>query len=126
MGDLLFSKGHSMKELKEESWGYFRPGFYPLEKHNVVPAMICLGEAPYHREPNIQFVLVKADCYLKAWQDALLVSEKDFDQIINDSPLPASPENPSEKIKHLMEKFIGKGYLPLNKVKAEVTFNALH
>lgn len=117
-----------MKAFKEESWGYFRPGFYPLEEQNVVPAMICLSESQAYnsKEPNVQFVLVKADCYLKAWQDALLVSEKDYDQITKDSSLPIVDENINGKIEHLIEKFMNKGYLPLNKVKTEVKFNAVH
>jgi hypothetical protein len=109
--------------LKEEHWGYFRPGYYPIEKGNVVPAMVCLSEA-LTGEPNIQFVLVKTDCYLKAWEDALFVSEKDYAHITGDQTQP--PEDANEKIKLLTDQFIAKGYLPLTQIKTEVRFNALH
>ena len=109
--------------LTEEQWGYFRPGYYPIEKGNVVPAIVCLSEI-ITGEPNIQFVLVKTDCYLKAWEDALFVSEKDYDHITQDQT--AAPEDANEKIKLLMDQFIAKGYLPLTQIKTEVQFNSLH
>jgi hypothetical protein len=111
-------------ELKEENWGYFRPGFYPMEESGVVPAMVCLSELPYQTEPNIQFVLVKMSCYLKEWEDALLISENDFEQITKRSRLKS--EDANKKIQHFMKRFISKGYLPLTKVKSEVQFNPLH
>lgn len=112
--------------LKEDKWGYFRPGYYPMEKNNMVPAIVCLGEA-HTGEPNIQFVLVKADCYMKAWQDALFVSEKDFDHITNESEISEMQvENPNEKIQVLTKEFMAKGYLPLTQIKTEVRFNQLH
>jgi len=109
--------------LKEDKWGYFRPGYYPIEKNSMVPAIVCLGEA-HTGEPNIQFVLIKADCYLKAWQDALLVSEKDFDHITKEPE--TQIENANEKIQLLTKEFMAKGYLPLTQIKTEVRFNQLH
>ena len=111
--------------LTEEKWGYFRPGYYPIKTHSVVPAMVCLSNTATDDEPNVQFVLVKADCYLKEWQDALVVSEQDFKQI--QAKCDATIEiDITSKIENLLVEFAAKGYLPLSKVKTEVKNNKLH
>jgi hypothetical protein len=119
-------KTEKLEQLKEENWGYFRPGFYPIQKDNIAPAMICLGEKAYDTEHNIQFILVKTDCYLNDWEDALLVSEKDFDQITENMAPPTESQNSSDKLHALTEKFLNKGYLPLSVIIPEVQLNNIH
>ena len=110
--------------LKEEKWGYFRPGYYPIKTNTVVPAMVCLSNTTTD-EPNVQFVLVKADCYLKEWQDALVVSEQDFKQV--QAKCDTDIEiNISDKIENLVAEFAAKGYLPLSKVKTEAKQQNFH
>lgn len=120
----------SVKKLNEENWGYFRPGFYPVQKNNIAPAMICLGEQSYNSDHNIQFILVKTDCYLNDWEDALLVSEKDYEQAakILDQKDRDNIDNVNVKDKlHLLtEQFINKGYLPLSKIIPDIQLNSLH
>jgi len=119
-------KKEDLEQLKEENWGYFRPGFYPIQKDNIAPAMICLGEKAYDTEHNIQFILVKTDCYLNDWEDALLVSEKDYEQITENMNAISTSQNSSEKLHALTEKFLNKGYLPLSKIIPEVQLNNIH
>ncbi|MDX2164919.1 MAG: hypothetical protein SFW07_05840 [Gammaproteobacteria bacterium] len=102
---------------KDDKWGYFRPGYFPLQDDSIAPAMVCLTEAHTDdEEPNVQFILVKADCCLKVWEDALFVSETDFDHA----------KNKSDCLNELMTRFMEKGYLPLNKIKSEVQFMSFH
>jgi hypothetical protein len=111
-------------ELTEEKWGYFRPGYYPIKNNTVVPAIVCLSNSSKD-EPNIQFVLVKTDCCLKEWQDALVVSEQDFNQaqakFNTDFDI-----NISDKIENLTAEFVAKGYLPLTKIKNEIKNKHFH
>ncbi len=103
--------------IKDDKWGYFRPGYFPLHDDSIAPAMVCLTEPHANEEePNVQFILVKADCYLKVWEDALLISETDFDLA----------KTQSEGLNELMASFMEKGYLPLNKIKSEVQFMSFH
>ena len=112
-------------ELTEEKWGYFRPGYYPIKSNTVVPAMVCLSNTLREDEPNVQFILVKADCYLKEWQDALVVSEQDFKQV-QDKCDPSIEINISSKIENLIAEFTAKGYMPLSKIKTEIKLNKVH
>jgi hypothetical protein len=100
----------------DDKWGYFRPGYFPLQDDSIAPAMVCLSESHNNEEPNVQFILVKADCCLKVWEDALLVSENDFDDA----------KNQSGELNDLMASFMQRGYLPLNKIKSEVQFLSIH
>jgi len=100
----------------DDKWGYFRPGYFPLKDDSIVPAMICLSDSHDEEEPNVQFILVKADCYLKVWEDALFISENDFDDA----------RNQSGELTDLMTRFMQRGYLPLNKIKTEVQFMGIH
>lgn len=126
MGDAKLKNNAELKELKEENWGYFRPGFYPVQKDNIAPAMICLGEQAVDNEHNIQFILVKTDCYLDDWEDALLVSEKDFDQVLAKLNESQHAHTTTEKIHLLTEKFLNKGYLPLSTIIPDMQLNHIH
>ena len=102
-----------------DKWGYFRPGYFPVQDNSIAPAMICLGQKEHHNgEPDVQFVLIKADCYLKIWEDALLVSETDFEEAQKNAPIP--------DLYSLMDKFMTRGYLPMKKIKPNVQFLGLH
>jgi hypothetical protein len=100
----------------DDKWGYFRPGYFPVKDDSIAPAMVCLSETHGDEEPNVQFILVKADCYLKVWEDALFISENDFDDA----------KNKSDQLNDLMASFMKRGYLPLNKLKNEVQFMSIH
>ncbi len=116
----------SIEKLKEENWGYFRPGFYPVQKDSIAPAMICLGEQNYHSDHNIQFILVKTDCYLNDWEDALLVSEKDYEQASKLLNKKESQKNLNDRLHLLTEQFISKGYLPLSQIIPDIQLNSIH
>lgn len=101
----------------DDKWGYFRPGYFPVQDDSIAPAMICLSDAVSSEEaPNVQFILVKADCYQKVWEDALFISEHDFDHA----------KNNSEQLNDLMESFMKRGYLRLDMLKNEVKFPDIH
>lgn len=103
----------------DDKWGYFRPGYFPLKDDSIAPAMVFLSESHTEEEPNVKFIMVKADCYLKAWEDALFISENDFD-------IAKKAQNESGELDDLMTRFMERGYMSLSKLKNEVQFNDFH
>lgn len=107
---------------EEEKFGYFRPGFFPATSNSIMPAMVYLSNIPF-TEPDIQFILVKTNCCLPEWQDALTISEKDFDQAIAncEKVLPTKG-----KMTELVEQFKAKGYYPHTELNQQIHEANIH
>lgn len=90
--------------------GFFRPGFYPAAKDTVLPAMVCVKPTLDDEEPDVQFILIKLGCTLTEWEDALVVSERDFNLVDAD-------QTPLEK---LIKAFAQQGYFPLTKLNKHI------
>jgi len=114
------------KAPADEKLGYFRPGFYPLKTKAIVPAIVCLRDDEYQEEPSIDFVMIRSNCPLSEWEDALSVSQHDFTEAYDLAENQFNAEQPQEKIEYLLEKFTARGYLLLSEVDQRVQLNSLH